>query len=101
MYQQTKKTAFGIIEMIVAMGIFLVLVMGGSIFLTQSFNINRLADQESQAVYYSVEGLEAVRSIAQSKLAQFGNRKYYLQWKSTKRCDSTSYNMDIYYCTTN
>lgn len=64
MYQQTKKNGFGIIEMLVAIGIFLILIMGGSIFLTQGFNINRLADQESQAVYYSVEGLEAVRSIA-------------------------------------
>lgn len=64
MYLQTKKTGFGIIEMLVAMGIFLILVLGGSIFLTQGFNINRLADQETQATYYAAEGLEAVRSIA-------------------------------------
>lgn len=64
MYQQIKKTGFGIVEMLLAMGIFLILVLGGSIFLTQGFNINRLADQETQATYYAAEGLEAVRSIA-------------------------------------
>lgn len=64
MSQQIKIYGFGIIEMLVAMGIFLILVLGGSIFLTQGFNINRLSDQETQATYYSSEGLEAVRSIA-------------------------------------
>lgn len=64
MCQQIKKNGFGIVEMLVAMGIFLILVLGGSIFLTQGFNINRLSDQETQATYYAAEGLEAVRSIA-------------------------------------
>lgn len=64
MYQQTKSNGFGIVEMLVSIAIFLILVLGGSFFSIQGFNLNRLADQETQATYYSAEGLEAVRSIA-------------------------------------
>lgn len=57
------KAGFGIIEIIVAMGIFVILAVSGAVTVVGSFSTNRLGDEETQANIYAQEGIEAVRSI--------------------------------------
>ena len=58
-----SSLGFGIIEIIVAMGLFLIFAGAGTTSIIQSFNTNRLGDEESEATFYAQEGIEAVRSI--------------------------------------
>jgi len=54
---------FGIIEIIVAMGIFLIIVTSGATIVIQQFNSNRLGQEETEATLFAQEGIEAARSI--------------------------------------
>ena len=58
-----NRDGFGIIEFIVAMGIFLIIGASGATNIISSFSSNRLADEETQASLYAQEGIEAVKSI--------------------------------------
>jgi len=58
-----KKGGFTIVEIILAMGLF-TLVVGGAVgAVVQAFSINRLGEEESYANFLSSEGLEATRAI--------------------------------------
>lgn len=52
-----------IIEVIVALGIFLIIVTSSVIAVLASFSVTRLAQEKTQAVNLATEGLEAVKSI--------------------------------------
>lgn len=54
---------FGIIEVIVAMAIFVTMAATGVTSILHSFSINRLGNEETQAHMLAQQGIEAVRSI--------------------------------------
>jgi hypothetical protein len=58
-----RTKGFGLIEIIVAMGIFVVIAVTAISTITQTFSINRLGDNETDAALYAQEGIEAARSI--------------------------------------
>lgn len=57
------QSGFGIVEIIVAMAIFVTIAATGATTVLQSFSINRLGNEETQANLLAQEGIEAVRSI--------------------------------------
>lgn len=57
------KNGFGLIEIILAIGIFALVASTGVITILHSFSINRLGEEQTQAANYANQGLEAVRSI--------------------------------------
>ena len=59
----SNKQGFGLVETIVAMGIFIMLVSGGAGFVLQSLRVNRLSGNVTDATLYAAEGIEAARSI--------------------------------------
>ena len=64
------KKSFGIIEVIVAVGIFLIISVGSIGTIIRTFSSNRLAEEYSQANLLAQEGIEAVRSV---KKQSWGN----------------------------
>lgn len=54
---------FGIIEIIVAIGIFIIIATTGIVTVTGSYSTNRLGDEHTKATLYAQEGLEAARAI--------------------------------------
>ena len=52
-----------IIEVILAMGIFVVIVSTSAVVVIHSFTSNRLGEEETKAAFLASEGIEAVRSI--------------------------------------
>ena len=61
--KKTSQPAFGLIETIVALGIFLIIAVTGVTTVLHSYSINRLSQEETQAKLYAQEGIEAVKSI--------------------------------------
>ena len=59
----TKSAGFGIIEIIVAMGIMIIIAATGASTVLHSFSANRLGDEETNATLFAQEGIEAARSI--------------------------------------
>lgn len=59
----TCEVGFGIIELIVAMAIFMLIAVGGVTVVLQGINVNRLGGEQGFANLYAQEGIEAVRSI--------------------------------------
>lgn len=57
------KLGFGIIEVVVALGLFAIVGVTGVTMVTHSFSLNRLGDEQSIATNLSTQGLEIVRSI--------------------------------------
>jgi Tfp pilus assembly protein PilV len=60
---QKFKLGFGLIETIVAVGIFAIVASTGVIVVLQSFSAHRLSEEETQATLIAQEGIEAIRSI--------------------------------------
>lgn len=58
-----SDAGFGLVEIIVAMAIFIMIAATGATTIIQSFRINRLGLEETEANMYSQEGIEGVRSI--------------------------------------
>lgn len=58
-----QERGFGLIEIIVAVGIFAVVAVTGLTTVLHSFSINRLGEEQTQAANYANQGLEAVRAI--------------------------------------
>lgn len=54
---------FGLVEVIVAMSLFLVVTVAGMSTITGSFSTNRLAEEETIAKFYAQSGIDSVRSI--------------------------------------
>ena len=58
-----KNLGFGIVEVIVAMSIFIIIAVTAVTTIIGSFSTNRLGDEETKATLIAQEGLEAARSI--------------------------------------
>lgn len=58
-----KELGFGIIEIIVAVAIFVIIAVTAVSTVVQTFSTNRLAKEETLASFFAQEGVEAVRSI--------------------------------------
>lgn len=54
---------FGLVELIVAVGLFVTIATTGIATALNSFLVNRLADNQTNAAEYGIEGLDAARSI--------------------------------------
>ncbi len=59
----TASSGFGIIEVIVALGLFAIIAVTAVSTLVGSFSVNRLSEEETQAALYAQEGIEAARSL--------------------------------------
>ena len=58
-----NNLGFGIIEIIVAMALFVTVAVTGIVTVIGSFSANRLGDEQTKATVFAQSGLEAVRSI--------------------------------------
>lgn len=58
-----QPNGFGLIETIVAVGLFLIIGVSGITTVLHSYALNRLSDEEVKATLLAEEGIEAVRSI--------------------------------------
>ncbi|OGM78904.1 hypothetical protein A2382_03350 [Candidatus Woesebacteria bacterium RIFOXYB1_FULL_38_16] len=54
---------FGIIEVIVAMSLFVIIAVSGVVTVVGSFSVNRLGSEETEATLFATEGIEAARAI--------------------------------------
>jgi prepilin-type N-terminal cleavage/methylation domain-containing protein len=61
--EQKNKQGFSIIEIIVAMGIFLLIAVSAVTTILGSFSTNRLGEEETTAYLFALEGMEAAKSI--------------------------------------
>lgn len=58
-----NNKGFGIIEIIIALGIFVIIAISAATLILHAFNATRLGEEETQAMAFTQEGIEAVRSI--------------------------------------
>ena len=66
-----NNQGLGLVELIVAMGVFMIVASTGVIGVLSSFSINRLGDEQTEASLYAQEGIEAVRSIKNQNWSTF------------------------------
>jgi len=59
-----QQSGFGLIEIIVAIGIFVTLSSTAIVVVLHSFNSNRLGENQTEATLLSEEGIETVRALA-------------------------------------
>lgn len=64
-----KQKGFGLLELIVAMALFMIVVVVGAGGVLQTYSINTLSGTETQAKLYAQEGVEATHSIAKQNWA--------------------------------
>jgi type II secretory pathway pseudopilin PulG len=57
------RSGFSILEIVLAMGLFAIIVVGAVSVVTQAFSSVRLGEEETKATFLAAEGLEAVRAI--------------------------------------
>jgi len=57
------QSGFGLVETIVAVGLFMIIAGGGASVILQSLTLNRLSENQTDATLYAQEGLEATRSL--------------------------------------
>ena len=65
----SNQHGLSLLEIILAMGIFIIIVSVSAAVVIHSFNSNRLGEEETQAAFLASEGLEAVRSIKNQDFA--------------------------------
>lgn len=70
------QAGFGLLELIVAMGLFMIVVSAGAGGILKSYSLNRLADEEVDATLFVNEGLDAARSIANQDWANLSAGTY-------------------------
>jgi type II secretory pathway pseudopilin PulG len=58
-----RRHAFSILEIVLAMGLFAIIVGGAVSVVTRAFSSIRLGEEETKATFLAVEGIEAVRAI--------------------------------------
>lgn len=79
---RAQAKGFTIIEVLVAIGLF-VLIVGGAVgAVAQAFLVNRLGEEESYANFLASEGLEGVRAIAARDYFNLVNGSYGLKTTS-------------------
>jgi type II secretory pathway pseudopilin PulG len=62
-FSNKKSFGFGLIEIILAIGIWVILISSGSVMLLGSLKTNRLADEVTAATNVASEGLDALKAI--------------------------------------
>ncbi len=62
-YELRKDDGFGIVEIIVAMSLFVIIAVAGVTTVTGSFSTNRLGEEETTANLFAQAGIDAVKSI--------------------------------------
>lgn len=73
-----ENKGFGLIEIIVAVGIFATVAVTGLTTILHSFSINRLGEEQTIAQNYASQGLEAVRSLRKQGWSNLVNGTYGL-----------------------
>jgi hypothetical protein len=73
-----SKFGFAIVEVILAMGLFAIVVGGGVGVAVKAFSVNRLGEEESYAHFLANEGIEAARAIAARNYYDVANGSYGL-----------------------
>ena len=73
-----NQSGFGLLEVIVAMALFMIVIVAGSGGVLQTYSINTLSGTETQAKLYAQEGIEAVHSIAKQDFANIAVGTYGL-----------------------
>lgn len=68
-----KKNGFSIVEIILAVGIFVIFAAGITPLVVQSLEGNRLGEEQTVATQYASEGLEAARSIKNQSFSNLVN----------------------------
>ena len=71
-----RQRGLSIIEVILAMGIFVVIASASAGVVIHSFSSNRLAEEQTKAVLLASEGLEAARSIKNQDFANLVSGDY-------------------------
>lgn len=71
--KQMTRRGFSVLEIMLAVGIFAVFASGAVIAVLQGIEMNRLGQEETIAVEYATEGMEAVRSIRNRDFALLEN----------------------------
>jgi hypothetical protein len=87
------RNCFAIVEVIVAMGLFAIVVSGGVGAAVKAFSVNRLGEEESSAHFLANEGIEAARAIAARNYYDVANGSYGLddatgRWEFSGSSDS-------------
>ena len=87
------RFSFTIVEVILAMGLFALVVGGGVGAAVRAFSLNRLGEEESYAHFLANEGLEASRSISSRDYFNLANGSYGLssspgQWEFSGSSDT-------------
>ena len=72
------SNCFAIVEVIVAMGLFAIVVSGGVGAAVKAFSVNRLGEEESYAHFLASEGIEATRAISSRNYYEIANGSYGL-----------------------
>lgn len=67
------RRGFSVLEIMLAVGIFAIFASGAVIAVLQGIEMNRLGQEETIAVEYATEGIEAVRSIRNRGFALLEN----------------------------
>ena len=57
------KESFSVLEIVLAMGLFAIVVSGAVGVVLQAFSTTRLGEEETKATFLATEGLEAARAI--------------------------------------
>lgn len=73
-----NQAGFGLIELIVAMGLFMIVVVTGTGGVLQTYSLNTLSRTETQAKLYAQEGIAATHSIVKQDWANISAGTYGL-----------------------
>jgi len=72
-FKRSKERGQSLIELMVALGIFILIVSGLAIFILEGYVSGRLAQEKTVANFLAEEGLEAARSIRDNKWSSVKN----------------------------
>ncbi len=75
---RNSDSAFSLVEVILAIAIFMILAVSGVTTVLHSFSVNKLGEEYTNAVLYAQEGLEAVRSIKNRSWGSLASGTYGL-----------------------
>jgi len=89
-----KPNAFSILEIILAMGLFAIIISGAVGVVIQAFSSTRLGEEVTKATFLATEGLEAVRAIQERDFGSLVTGTYGLDkaseiWKFSGTQDTS------------
>lgn len=87
-----RKLSFTVVEVILAMGLFALIVVGGAGAAARAFSTNRLGEEETYANFLASGGIEATRVIAARDYYGLVNGSYGLGYQTGEWLFSGSYN---------